>query len=84
MLTDVDTKVAQVELLTGHAFTTKLLAAEALQMAGPQVAVIYDGSFCGLPNNRRLSILGNMVLAKVLCGLWFNARDSRGTHQALK
>ncbi|KAF3045353.1 hypothetical protein E8E11_007882 [Didymella keratinophila] len=77
-LLNVDAKGAQVELLTGYTFTNKLLAAEAVQMAGPQVAVVYQSSFRGLPNNKRLSVLGDAVLTKVLCGHWFSARDRHG------
>jgi hypothetical protein len=65
---------AQIELLTNHTFTDKLLAAEAVQMAAPNVAAISQSLFRELPNNKRLSVLGDAVLTKVLCGLWFNAR----------
>ncbi|KAJ4357102.1 hypothetical protein N0V95_002758 [Ascochyta clinopodiicola] len=73
----VNAKALEVQQLTDYTFTNELLAAEAVQMAAPQIAVVY-GSFRGLPNNKRLSVLGNAVLTKVLCGLWFNARDSSG------
>ena len=78
-LLNVDTKVAQVELLTDYTFTNKVLVAEAVQMAAPKVAVVYQSSFRGLPNNKRLSVLGDAVLTKVLCGHWFSARDWHGT-----
>jgi ribonuclease-3 len=80
MLLEVGAKAAQVEQLTGYVFTNKLLAAEAVQMAAPQIAVIY-GSFRGLPNNKRLSVLGDAVLAKTLCDLWFTARDRWGRYK---
>lgn len=81
MLLDVDATAAKVEHLTGYNFTDKLLAAEAVQMAAPQVAVIH-GSIRDLQNNKRLSVLGDAVLTKVLCGLWFSARDICGTYRA--
>jgi hypothetical protein len=65
---------AQIELLINHTFTDKLLAAEAVQMAAPNVAAISQSLFRELPNNKRLSVLGDAVQTKVLCGLWFNAR----------
>lgn len=77
MQLNVNNKAAQIERLTDYTFADKLLAAEAAQMAAPQVAVIY-GSFRGLPNNKRLSVLGDAVLTKALCGLWFNVRGRRG------
>lgn len=78
MLHEVNATASKVELLTGYSFNDKLLAAEAVQMAAPQVAVVY-GSFRGLPSNKRLSILGDAVLAKHLCTLWYSAHDARGT-----
>ena len=77
-LLNVETNAAQIKLLTNYTFTDKLLAAEAVQMAAPNVAVIY-GSLQGLPNSKRLSVLGDAILAKVLRGFWFNARDRSGT-----
>lgn len=77
-LLKADVTVPQVELLTNYTFTDKLLAAEAVQMAAPKVALIFQ-SFQGLSNNKRLSVLGDAVLTKVPCGLWFNARDRHGT-----
>lgn len=77
---DVNAKATQLERLTGYSFTNKLLAAEAVQMAAPRIDVIH-GSLRGLPNNKRLSILGDAVLTKVLCGLWFRAFDNRGEHR---
>lgn len=47
-------------------------------MAAPQVAMVYDGVIQGVQNNKRLSILGNTVLAKVVCTAWIEARDQSG------
>lgn len=77
MFLEVDATAAKIELLTGYSFTDKLLAAEAVQMAAPTVAVMYP-TFRGLSNNKRLSILGDAILAKTLCGLWYSARNARG------
>lgn len=75
---DVNTKAAKVEQLTGYSFINKLLAAEAVQMAAPKVAIVYENPNRGVPNNKRLSILGNAILTKVLCGIWYEASGSRG------
>lgn len=75
MLLKVNEKAAQVEQLTGYSFVNKMIAAEAVQMAAPHVAALYD-SFHLLPNNKRLSVLGDAVLAKVLCDIWYKARES--------
>lgn len=78
-LINVEIKAAQIELLIRYTFTDKLLAAEAVQMAAPRVTAAYR-SLVGLPNNKRLSVLGDAVLNKVLCSLWYNARDRNGTN----
>ncbi|KAF1916448.1 ribonuclease III domain-containing protein [Ampelomyces quisqualis] len=70
---DVDAAAAHLEAMTGHKFTNKLICAEATQMAGPQVQIVYEGKFHSVPNNKRLAILGNAVLAKVLCTAWFES-----------
>jgi ribonuclease-3 len=74
---NVESAAALVEEMTRHVFANKLLCAEAVQMASPQTVVIYN-SILGVNNNKRLSILGDAVLAKVLCAAWFKARDSSG------
>ncbi|KAJ4318683.1 hypothetical protein N0V94_004300 [Neodidymelliopsis sp. IMI 364377] len=79
----VDTKAAQVEKLTDYIFKNKLLAAEAVQMAAPKIAAISKNSFIGLVNNKRLAVLGDVVLAKVLCSLWYDRHDSRGSELTL-
>lgn len=78
MLLDVNVKAAQIEQLTQHTFENKLLAAEAVQMAAPKVMASSTMLLQGLSNNKRLSILGDVVLTKILCGLWFNARKKHG------
>ncbi|KAF2822694.1 hypothetical protein CC86DRAFT_330464, partial [Ophiobolus disseminans] len=61
-----------------------MLAIEAVQMAAPRTAVFYNGC-AGVDNNKRLSILGNAILSKVLCAAWFQARDPTGhTHSAAR
>tara|TARA_R110002003_G_scaffold1868_10_gene23648 strand:+ start:4761 stop:5018 length:258 start_codon:yes stop_codon:yes gene_type:complete len=74
---NVESAAALVEEMTRDVFANKLLCAEAVQMASPQTVVIYN-SILGLNNNKRLSILGDAVLAKVLCASWFKVRDSSG------
>lgn len=78
---EIEAIITRGKHLTGHVFKDKLLCAEATQMAAPKTAVIYDGRYLGLDNNKRLSILGDAVLAKVLCAAWFNGLDANGrTH----
>jgi ribonuclease-3 len=73
----------RIEAITSYKFTKKLLCAEATQMASPQTAVIYEGSFIGVDNNKRLSILGDVVLAKALCARWYGARDDQSEDDML-
>ncbi|KAH7066392.1 ribonuclease III domain-containing protein, partial [Paraphoma chrysanthemicola] len=70
--------VASVEGITSHTFSNRLLCAEAVQMASPRTLVICSDGFRGVDNNKRLSILEDAVLAKVLCDAWFKARDANG------
>jgi ribonuclease-3 len=80
---NIETTASKVEAITGYTFTNKLLCAEAVQMASPQIRIVYNGSKQLLNNNKRLSILGNAVLAKVLCATWFGIRDDHGTPRPL-
>lgn len=77
-LLDVSTKARQIEALIGYTFTNKRLAVEAVHMAAPQTAAIFDGHLVPINNNKRLALLGNAVLAKLLCATWFSARDPDG------
>jgi hypothetical protein len=74
----VEAATEKIEAITGHVFTSKLLCAEAVQMAAPQTMAIYSGGLQTVENNKRLAVLGDAVLAKVLCAAWFKARDNRG------
>jgi hypothetical protein len=73
-----ETKAREVEESIGYIFSDRRIAVEAVQMAAPQIALIHNGAFLGLNNNKRLSVLGDAVLAKVLCSAWFDARNPRG------
>jgi ribonuclease-3 len=75
---DVEATAKQIEAITGYTFNNKLLCAEAVQMAAPQVAVIFQGEFRALANNKDLAILGDAILAKVVCAAWYAARDTNG------
>jgi len=74
----IEMKAREVEESIGYIFSDRRIAVEAVQMAAPQVALIHNGAFLGLNNNKRLSVLGDAVLAKVLCGAWFDARNPSG------
>ncbi|KAI4713529.1 hypothetical protein J4E89_000975 [Alternaria sp. Ai002NY15] len=74
----IETKAREVEESIGYTFSDRRIAVEAVQMAAPQIALIHNGAFLGLNNNKRLSVLGDAVLAKVLCGAWFDARNPNG------
>ncbi|KAG9194035.1 ribonuclease III [Alternaria panax] len=78
MLPQIEMKAVDIESLLQYTFTDKRIAVEAVQMAAPQIACMHNNNFEGLDNNKRLSVLGNAVLAKVLCGAWFEARDPSG------
>lgn len=75
---NVNTKIAQAEQILSHVFTNKMLCAEAIQMAGPTAVFIVNRMFQQFDNNKRLAVLGDAVLSKVLCDLWYQARNSLG------
>jgi ribonuclease-3 len=75
---NVYTTADRIEAMTGYTFTNKLLCAEAAQMASPQTAVVFEGRFRHVENNKRLAILGDTVLQKVLCAAWFETYDTHG------
>ncbi|KAL1798162.1 hypothetical protein ACET3X_002199 [Alternaria dauci] len=79
MLPRIDAKAADIETVLEYLFTDKRIAVEAVQMAAPQIACINNNNnFESLDNNKRLSVLGDAVLAKILCGAWFEARTPSG------
>lgn len=53
----VEATAYRIEAITGYNFTHKLLCVEAVQMASPQVPILYNGSFRDLDNNKRLALL---------------------------
>jgi dsRNA-specific ribonuclease len=78
MFPNVEVKATEIESLTGYTFINKRLAVEAVQMASTRLAAVYDNKFDYVVKNTRLSILGDAVLASLLCGIWFNTRDRHG------
>ncbi|EUC42798.1 hypothetical protein COCMIDRAFT_28652 [Bipolaris oryzae ATCC 44560] len=69
-------QVLEIEAIVDYVFSKKRLAAEAAQMAAPQIAFVEDNAFKVLYNNKRLAILGEAVLARELCSAWFRMRGS--------
>ena len=74
-----DEKIARAEQIMGHVFADKLICAEAIQMAAPRAMVAVSNTFQTVDKNNRMAVLGDSVLSKVLCAMWFRARDSAGT-----
>jgi ribonuclease-3 len=78
MFPNVEAKATEIESLTGYTFINKRLAVEAVQMATTRIAAVYDNKIDCVIKNTRLSILGDAVLASLLCGIWLNTRDRHG------
>ena len=57
MLPRVETKAVDIGTLLQYTFTDKRIAVEAVQMAAPQIACLYNNTFESLDNNKRLSVL---------------------------
>ncbi|CAG5166264.1 uncharacterized protein ALTATR162_LOCUS6901 [Alternaria atra] len=74
----IETKALEVEELINYNFSDKRITAEAVQMAAPKIAAIQHSTFdsTGLGSNKRLSVLGNAILAKAEC---FLKRNEPGT-----
>jgi dsRNA-specific ribonuclease len=71
----------RMEATIGYPFSNQLLCVEATQMASPTAAAIFKNQFRGVPNNKRLAILGDAILQKVLCAAWFESDDGQGKEQ---
>jgi hypothetical protein len=84
LLPKVEAKAEDIESLTGYTFLDERLAVEAVQMASTLITVVQNNSFGSVIKNTRLSILGNAVLASLLCDTWFNTRDLHGTARLLR
>jgi dsRNA-specific ribonuclease len=80
----VEATAEQIEAITAYTFTNTVLCAEAAQMASPRITAHYNHgitfqeTFIWVGSNKRLSILGDAVLAKVLCARWFDSLDNQG------
>jgi ribonuclease-3 len=76
---NVDPKIAEVERILKYVFVSKLLCAEAIQMAAPMSALSVNGRAQLVPENRRLAVLGDAIASSVLCKAWYSYRDQTGT-----
>jgi hypothetical protein len=79
-MANADTKIADLEAKIGLAFTNKLLGAESLQMAGAPGMVTIEDTTHIIPKNTRLAVLGDAVMASVLCSEWYNFHNAQGTY----
>ncbi|KAF2118211.1 ribonuclease III domain-containing protein [Lophiotrema nucula] len=78
---DVNSKIAQAEHILAYNFGDELLAAEAIQMAGPQAFLPVGSRFRTVNNNKRLAIFGDVALATALCKKWYKSQDNFGNIQ---
>lgn len=75
--TTMTTHVKKCENIIGYTFNDPHVLWEALQLAGSGVSstgtrIVQDG-------NKRLAVLGDLVLEIVLCKKWYDDGKSRGT-----
>lgn len=80
MSVNSESKAAQIEAVLEHCyiFVDKSIAVEAVQMAAPQISAINGGFFICVNNNKRLAVLGDALLAKILCAAWIEGHDGHG------
>jgi ribonuclease-3 len=82
-MTNIDAKIARVEEIIGYTFTDKVLCAEALQTAGfPQDRLTITGTIHLIRTNSRIAVLGDAVMALVLCEVWFPYRNNQRKNSA--
>jgi hypothetical protein len=84
-MANADPKIAQLEAVIHRVFTNKLYAAEGLQMDGLQpggtVGNVYvQGQLIKIEKNTNIAVLGDSIMASIMCEKWFNHRDTQGTH----
>lgn len=69
-------KVYTLQDIIEYNFNDPLLAAEALQLPGNGVS--YIGTRRLINGNKRLAVLGDVVLDMILCGKWYESGLSEG------
>jgi len=77
-MTDMDSRILQVQTMTGHHFQNKLPCAEALQMKEPNCPLRVEGTLHLFHKNRDLELVGDAVIDAVLATMWYEARDHNG------
>jgi ribonuclease-3 len=75
----MDDNIARVEQIFRHTFANKLFCAGALQMAGSPGRLVFDGTVHSIDKNGRLALVGDSIMAAVLCSKWHDIRNSQGT-----
>ena len=78
IIMNVDAKLALEERIINYTFTDKVLGAGTLQMAAPTVYLQVNGNMHSIPKNSDLAVLGDSVLATVLCKMWYEYRNAQG------
>ncbi|KAI4713528.1 hypothetical protein J4E89_000974 [Alternaria sp. Ai002NY15] len=82
-MTDMDSRILQVQTMTGNHFQNKLLCAEALQMKEPNCPLRVEGTLHLFHKNRDLELVGDAVIDAVLATMWYEARDHNGERYSL-
>jgi len=65
--------INEAERILNYVFINKALCVEAIQMAAPQVKVLFNGGRSIIQNNKRLAVLGDSALSFALCKKWYEA-----------
>ncbi|KAH7135180.1 ribonuclease III domain-containing protein [Dendryphion nanum] len=76
--------IARVEQIIGYTFNNRLLCVEALQMSAPQQIVFLDKKNHIVEYNKRLAILGDLTLDKVLGKMWYERQNQFGLGLSLE
>jgi hypothetical protein len=78
-MANIDGNIARVEQIVGYTFANKLFCAGALQMAGLPGRLILNGTVHSIEKNGRLAVVGDSIMAAVLCSKWHDIRNAQGS-----
>lgn len=76
MAMTLEARVPMIEEMFGYVFVNKALCAEAIQMAMPEMQVVFDGAYRTIRKNNLLAVVGDISLNHALCKMWYSHTHS--------
>ncbi|EUC42797.1 hypothetical protein COCMIDRAFT_39208 [Bipolaris oryzae ATCC 44560] len=81
---NIDRKIAGVEKVFDYYFKNKMICAESVQMAAPEVLLRIKGREYSIVHNRRLELVGDKIMGLVLSQKWYQVRNQNGQTTPVK